>query len=69
MSAASPLLIGAISDAFPITVDGEKVGNLSLSFGIVTPLILIGALVVLNGRRHVESDIANVGKIEAALGT
>lgn len=68
VSAASPLLIGAISDRFPITVEGEELGNLSLAFGIVTPLILVGALVVLNGRRHVEGDIANVPKVEASLG-
>jgi hypothetical protein len=31
----------------------------------VTPLILIGALVVLRGRRHVERDILNVSTKEA----
>jgi hypothetical protein len=31
------------------------------------PLVLIGALVVLNGRRHVVADIANVKKLEADL--
>lgn len=67
LSAASAPLIGAISDRFPIIVDGEPVGNLALAFAIVSPLILVGALVVLNGRRHVESDMANVPKVEAAL--
>jgi MFS family permease len=67
LSAASAPLIGAISDRFPIVVRGEEVGNLALAFGIVSPLILVGALVVLNGRRHVEGDIANVSKVEAAL--
>ncbi|MGH2759508.1 MAG: MFS transporter, partial [Actinomycetota bacterium] len=66
-SAASAPLIGQISDRFPILVEGEQVGNLALAFGVVSPLILVGALVVLNGRRHVEGDIANVPKVEAAL--
>lgn len=68
-SAASPLLIGAIADRFPIRVDGDIEGNLAIAFGAVTPLILIGALVVLNGRRHVERDIANVPDLESRLGT
>jgi hypothetical protein len=61
-------MIGAISDRFPITIRGDEVGNLALAFGIVSPLILVGALVVFNGRRHVESDIARVAEIEARLG-
>ncbi len=67
VSAASPLTIGAISDRFPITVDGEVVGSLTWGFLAVTPLILIGALVVLNGRRHVAGDIENVGAVESRL--
>jgi MFS family permease len=67
VSAASPLLVGFIADRFPITVDGEPVGNLAIAFLCVTPLILVGALVVLNGRRHVSRDIANVGELESRL--
>jgi len=66
-SAGSPLIIGALADRFPIRVDGDLEGNLAVAFGIVTPLILVGALVVLNGRRHVERDIANVDDVEASL--
>lgn len=66
-SAASPLLIGAIADRFPIRVDGDLEGNLAIAFGAVTPLILLGALVVLNGRRHVEQDIARVDELESRL--
>jgi MFS family permease len=66
-SAISPLLIGVIADQFPILVDGKQKGNLATAFLMMTPFIIIGALVVLNGRRHVESDIANVPKIEATL--
>lgn len=67
-SAISPLLIGAIADRFPIRVDGDLKGNLAIAFGAVTPLILVGALVVLNGRRHVERDIASVPDLEVRLG-
>jgi MFS family permease len=66
-SAASPLLIGLIADRFPIRVDGDLKGNLAIAFAAVTPLIFVGALVVLNGRRHVERDIANVPALEATL--
>ena len=66
-SAASPLLIGAIADRFPIVVDGDTEGNLAIAFAFVTPLILIGAFVVLNGRRYVEQDIANVAVLDRAL--
>jgi MFS family permease len=66
-SAISPLLIGAVADAFPIRVDGELEGNLAIAFATVTPLIIVGAIVVLIGRRHVERDIANVPELEARL--
>jgi MFS family permease len=68
-SAASPLLIGAIADRFPIEVGGDTEGNLAIAFAFVTPLILIGAIVVLNGRRYVERDIANVAALEHFLET
>lgn len=57
--AASPLLIGAIADRFEFMVDGEVKGNLANAFLIVTPLVFVGAFVLLRGRRHVASDIAN----------
>jgi len=59
-SAISPLLIGVIADRFPIFIHGRREGNIATAFLIVTPLILVGALVVLNGRRHVERDMARV---------
>ncbi|MEX0875434.1 MAG: MFS transporter [Actinomycetota bacterium] len=67
ISAASPPLTGWIGERFPITVDGRSTGNLAIAFAIVTPLILIGSLVVLNGRRHVEKDIGGVGALAAKL--
>jgi MFS family permease len=55
--AASPLLIGLIADQFDYLVDGEIKGNLANAFLIVTPLIFIGSLVLLQGRRHVAGDL------------
>ncbi len=49
-------------------VNGRMRGNLALAFLMVTPLIFLGAVVVLNGRRHVENDIANVKALTARLG-
>ncbi|HEY7106068.1 MAG TPA: MFS transporter, partial [Acidimicrobiia bacterium] len=57
VSAASPLLIGFIADQFQFTTpSGAVKGNLADAFLIVTPLVLLGGLVVLRGRRHVEED-------------
>ncbi len=67
ISAASPLLIGAIADRFPITVEGDLKGNLAIAFACVTPLIFVGAAIVLNGRRHVADDVANVDRLSAQL--
>lgn len=56
-SGVSPVLIGFIADQFSFVVDGEVQGHLSNAFLAVTPLVAIGALVVLQGRRHVPGDI------------
>jgi MFS family permease len=56
--AVSPLLIGVIADQFEFMVDGEVKGNLANAFLIVTPLVLVGAAALLQGRRHVAGDIA-----------
>jgi MFS family permease len=56
-SAASPLLIGAIADQFDyVTPSGAVKGNLANAFLIVTPLVFVGGLIVLRGRRHVADD-------------
>jgi MFS family permease len=68
-SAISPLLIGVIADQFPIVIDGRTKGNLATAFLLVIPLVIVGALVVLNGRRHVDADIARVGELEQQLGS
>lgn len=61
--AASPLLIGVVADRFELVVDGEVKGNLANAFLIVTPLVLVGALVLLRGRRHVTKDTANAAAL------
>lgn len=55
--ALSPLLIGVIADRFDYVVDGEVKGDLAKAFLIVTPLVLVGALVLIRGRHHVAADI------------
>jgi MFS family permease len=54
-SAISPLLIGAIADRFKFHVKGELKGNLADAFLIVSPLIVVGALVLLRGRQRLGS--------------
>jgi len=66
-AAASPLLIGAIADQFRFTVRGQVKGNLADAFLIVTPLVFIGGLVVLRGRRHVEEDRRRAVALAVAL--
>jgi MFS family permease len=58
VGAASPPLIGFLADQFPFTVDGEVRGHLANAFLCVTPLVVVGALVVLRGRASVEADVA-----------
>jgi MFS family permease len=58
VSALSPLAIGFVADRFPRDFDGETKGDLAKAFLIMTPLVLVGALVLLHGRRHVANDIA-----------
>jgi MFS family permease len=60
MGAFSPPLLGFVADQFPILVDGKSVGNLQLAFRVVTPLVLLGGVVLLQGRRWVAKDLANV---------
>jgi MFS family permease len=58
VSALSPLMIGFVADRFPREFDGEVKGDLAKAFLIMTPLVLVGAVVLLRGRRHVSADIA-----------
>ena len=68
VGAGSPFLIGFLADQFAITVDGELKGHLANAFLCVMPLVFAGALVVLNGRRHVAADVARAreaGQVDA----
>jgi MFS family permease len=68
ISAVSPLLIGFIADQFQFrTASGAVKGNLADAFLIVTPLVLIGGLIVLRGRRHVEEDTARAAVLAQEL--
>ncbi|MBV8960305.1 MAG: hypothetical protein JO087_16180, partial [Actinobacteria bacterium] len=67
LGAVTAPLVGALADAWPITVHGKEKGNLALAFAIVTPFVLVGSAVVLNGRRHVTADTARA-RAEAATG-
>ena len=63
--AASPLVIGLVADQFDYLVDGEVKGNLANAFLIVTPLVFVGAMVLLQGRRHVAGDLERVRRLRA----
>ena len=39
-----------------MTKNGTVKGNLGNAFVVVTPLVIVGALVVLRGRRYVAQD-------------
>lgn len=58
VGATSPPVVGFLADQFAVTVDGDLQGHLANAFLCVTPLVFLGALVVLRGRRHVTTDIA-----------
>jgi MFS family permease len=66
-SAISPLLIGGIADQFEFMVDGEVKGNLANAFLIVTPLVFIGAIVVLRGRSHVRADTQRAAEVAVKI--
>ena len=62
-AALSPLLIGAISDQFEYVYKGKTVGNLAYVFAIVIPLVFVGSVVLLRGRRFVGDDVARVAEV------
>jgi MFS family permease len=58
LGALSPPVVGFLADQFKFTVDGQLKGHIANAFLIVTPLVWVGAVVVLRGRRHVGHDVA-----------
>lgn len=67
--AISPLAIGFIADRFDYVTDGEVKGNLANAFLIITPLVFVGALFLLRGRRHVTADLAAAAASAASTPT
>ena len=53
----SPLMIGLLADQFPFVEGGEVHGNLATAFLLVCPLMALGSVVVLQGRRFVTGDV------------
>jgi len=67
LSALSPLIIGGIADQFDFVVDGRVRGNLANAFLIVMPMVFVGAVVVLRGRRHVVEDTRRASELARRL--
>jgi MFS-type transporter involved in bile tolerance (Atg22 family) len=59
-AALSPLAIGAIADRFDVVVDGQVKGDLARAFLLITPMVTLGGLIVLRGRRHADDDVRAV---------
>lgn len=56
---AAPPLVGWISDQRTyITADGREVGDLGFAFMLTVPLVLLGAVLLIRGRKTVEADKA-----------
>lgn len=70
IAAFSPSIIGLLADSNPVVVSspedwqvlltGSEVvkGNLGLAFILMSPVLVLGAIVLFRGRSHVEGDIA-----------
>lgn len=59
LAAATPPLIGALADSHPLRLrSGAVVGDLGWAFRWTTPLVLVGSLLLLAGRRHLDGDLA-----------
>jgi MFS family permease len=58
LAAATPPLIGMLADTHKIRIHtGEVVGDLGYAFRLTTPVVLIGSVLLLYGRRHLERDL------------
>ncbi|MCW2600152.1 MAG: hypothetical protein JWM02_1981 [Frankiales bacterium] len=58
LAAATPPLIGTLADSHKIRIHtGEVVGDLGFAFRWVTPVVLVGSVLLLYGRRHIERDL------------
>lgn len=58
LGAVAPYLIGELADTRRFALpNGEVVGDLGYAFRWTAPLVLIGSLLLLLGRRHLDSDV------------
>ena len=58
LGAVAPPLIGVLADSRSITLgDGAVVGDLGHAFRLTAPLVLVGAVLLLLGRRHLDADV------------
>jgi MFS family permease len=68
LGAIAPPLIGRIADSRSFTMpDGEVVGDLGHAFRITAPLVLVGAVLLLRGRRHLDADVARASAESARV--
>jgi len=59
LGAVTPPIIGRLADTHRFAMpDGEVVGDLGYAFRLTAPLVLIGAALLLIGRRHLDTDVA-----------
>jgi MFS family permease len=58
LAAATPPLIGLLADSHRIQVGQRLVGDLGYAFRVLTPLVLIGSVLLLRGRRRLDEDVA-----------
>jgi MFS family permease len=58
LAAVAPPLIGLLADTRIVTLaNGERVGDLGYAFRWTAPLVLIGSVMLLFGRRHLDRDV------------
>ncbi len=57
-AALTPLLVGRLSDTHPIHVHGKTVGDLGYAFRMTAPLVLVGSVLLLLNRHHLDRDVA-----------
>jgi hypothetical protein len=60
LGAVFPPIIGLIADTHRIRIHtGEVKGDLGLAFRATTWIVLIGSVVMIRGRRHLDADVAH----------
>jgi MFS family permease len=57
-SALTPLLVGLLSDTHKKLYDGQLLGDLGYAFRLSAPLVLVGSVLLLLNRHHLDRDVA-----------